>query len=281
MMDTTQWFSVAQAGIIPPILIGVAIWNSDKIKSEDGANLMYGHISHTAEQPSQSKISDVIDTFLKSRFSSNGFMGFLLNVFILTCISLAIMLAVYTSQTSGFYSYLTSPGFLAQFFGNGFFVTFVTNCLILSAYPLVLERFVREGLTNAFLLMLMDQLLKIGLFLLLTAVSYIWFAEFKGAFNGSKELALKAIPDTVLLGLKFGNLTSVYIYSLLLSSFPLFIVLTIKLMANSDRARSTVQRILFWLPFKNKPLRLVGSVFAAFCGLFALLVSILLNMLSS
>lgn len=86
MMDTTQWFSVAQAGIIPPILIGVAIWNSDKIISEDGANLMYGHISHTAEQPSQSKISDVIDTFLKSRFSSNGFMGFLLNVFILTCI---------------------------------------------------------------------------------------------------------------------------------------------------------------------------------------------------
>lgn len=279
-MDSAQLMAVAQAGFVPPILIGLAIWNSDKVLSEDGAKRMYSYINDTSESPSQSKISDVIESFLESRFSpGSGFIGFAVNVFILTCISLLIFLTVYTSRTAGFYSYLSTPGFIKQFIGNGFIVTYLTNFFILFTYPLMLQRFAKGGFSAGLLMVLVDQLGKVLLFLLFTIITYFWFADIGGAFGGSKMLALKAVPETILLGLKFGNLTSAYIYSLLLSSFPLFIVLFIKLMATSEKIRDVVKSLLFWLPFKNKPFRVVGCIFAVSCGIFTVLISVVLNLI--
>ena len=164
-MDSSQLASFAQAGFFPPILIGLAIWNSDKILSEDGAKRMYSYINDTSQRPSQSKISDVIEGFLESHFSpSGGIVDFAVNVFLLTCISLLIFLAVYTSKTTGFYSYLSTPGFIKQFIGNGFIVTYFANYFILLTYPFMLERFAKGGFSAGLLMLLVDQVGKVLLF---------------------------------------------------------------------------------------------------------------------
>ncbi|MFA3792508.1 hypothetical protein AB6T38_15455 [Aliiglaciecola sp. SL4] len=275
-------WSLVQAGVMPSILLGLAIWNSDKALSEEGTQVVYSYIHGTSENPSKSKVAKEIELFLGRYFSlDNGIFNFSFNVLILTCISLFLFLCIYTSRTEGFYSYLMTSGFLSQFLGNGFVVTYLTNFFIFSTYSMLLGRFISAGLGVSLLMIFIDQLSKLTLFLLLTTITYIWFADFGGAFSGDKILAIKAIPETVMLALKFENLTSVYIYSLLLSSFPLFIVLIIKIMAGNEKANMLFRSILFWLPFKNKPLRFLGCLFSVFCAIFASVTSIVLSPLTS
>ncbi len=267
---------------MPSILIGLAVWNSDKVLSKNGAEVIYGYIHGTSENPSKSQISKEIELFLDKYFSiNNGMINFSFNVFKLTCLSLFLFLSIYASKTEGLYSILGTSGFLSQFIFNGFVVTYLTNFFIFLTYSVLIDRFINGSLSASLLIVVIDQFIKVMLFLILTAITYMWFADFRGAFGGSRIEALKAIPVTVTMALKFQNLTSVYIYSFLLSSFPLFIVLIIKIIAGNVKINNVLKSILFWLPFENKPLRFVGSLFALFCGIFAGFISIVLIFLAS
>ena len=93
----------------------------------------------------------------------------------------------------------------------------------------------------------------------------------------SKGTAIRAVPITIREALYFRNLTSVYIYSLLLSSFPIYVAVLVKLLAVSPKFAKVTQRALFFFPIAEKPLRAAAIVFALFAGVFCLALSAMVS----
>jgi hypothetical protein len=269
--------TLLQNALTPAVLIGVTLWNSDKALSEAGAKALYQAIEHTTQNPRNSEVARALESFLDQFFSPRkGWATFLASVLVLTVVSLLIVLAVYTYRMSGLFDQLLTRGFLVQFIGNGLVVTFVVNCVVFSQYRHLLASFAADSTARNLGLVLLDLLAKAVLFIVLTALTYVLLATLGSAFRGDALAALGAVPITVREAVLFRNLTSVYIYSLILSSFPIFVVIVVKLMIASPAFSAFVQRLFFWLPLKDKPLRLATCAFAVFTGLFVLTFSLLL-----
>lgn len=272
-----SWPSLLQSAFVPVALVGVTFWNSDKAISEAGAKTLYQAIEHTAANPETSRIALAIEDFLGQWLSPrNGWPLFLCTVLVLTVVSLLIVLAAYTYRMSGLFQQLLTKGFLLQFLANGFVVTFLVNCFVFSQYRHLLDSFARGSTARNLAPILLDLVTKAVLFIGLTAVTYALFALFTNAFRGDLMSAMGAVPVTIRDAVLFRNLTSVYIYSLALSSFPVFIVVMIKLMVASPGFSRFVQALFFWLPMQDKPFRLASCVFALFAALLALVFSMLL-----
>jgi hypothetical protein len=275
-VETSSVWNLVQSGVVPAALLGLSLWNSDKVISEDGAKTLYREIEGAAKNPGGSRIAEVLEAFLRHHFSvDHGILRFLRNVLLLTLLSLFAFLAVYTYTTKGLVQQLLTTGFLRQFFGNGFVVTFLVNTIVLLTYPLVIAWFARDSLRRNLFLLLLDLIFKVALFFFLTAITYMFFASAYGAFGDDVMNALRAVPRTIGNAIQFRNLTSVYLYSLLLSSFPVFVVMLLKLMAREPKFARAVRGLLFWLPFKSKPLRAASAVFALFCGVLGVLTALL------
>jgi hypothetical protein len=269
--------TLLQNALTPAVLIGVTLWNSDKALSEAGAKALYQAIEHTTQNPRTSEVARALESFLDQFFSPRkGWPTFLASVLVLTVVSLLIVLAVYTSRMSGLFDQLLTRGFIVQFIGNGLVVTFVVNCVVFSQYRHLLASFAVDSTARNLGLVLLDLLAKAVLFIALTAVTYVLLATLGDAFRGDALAALGAVPITVREAVLFRNLTSVYIYSLILSSFPVFVVIVVKLMIASPAFSAFVRKLFFWLPLKDKPLRLATCAFAVFTGLFVLVFSLLL-----
>lgn len=269
--------TLLQTALTPAVLIGVTLWNSDKALSEAGAKALYQAIEHTAQDPKNSQATQALESFLDQYFSSNnGWFTFLASVFLLTTISLVIVLAVYTYRMSGLFVQLMTSGFVLQFIGNGFVVTFIVNYFILSQYRHLLGSFVADSTARNLSLVLLDLVTKVVLFIVLTALTYALFASLGNAFHGDVLSALGSVPITIREAILFRNLTSVYIYSLILSSFPIFVVVIVKLMIAGPNFSTFVRRILFWLPLKDKPIRVATCVFALLAATLSLIFSLLL-----
>ncbi len=273
---------ILESGVTPALLVGITLWNADKILlSDSGAKVIFREIKNTTKSPDESGISMYITSFLESYFSlNNGLFNFYYNVFIFTVVSLLVMLSIYTSQTTGLFDQLLSEGFLWQFIANGFVVTYLVNFFVFSYHQVLIEKISLNSASKSMLLLFWDILTKIALFLFLTMITYVLFAEFRGAFSGDIILAINSIPNTLFLAIQFGNLSSVYFYSIVISSFPIFIVAIINIMAANPGFSRNIRSILFWLPFESKPLRAIGSIFAIFIGMFALLTSTFLTIVA-
>ena len=272
--------ALVQTAVAPAILVGVALWNSDKVISEDGAKRLYGKIEQTSDNPSESPISAVIESFLNRYFSFNdGPWKFLVNVALLTTVSLLFFLAIYTYRTIGLFDQLFTRGFIRQFLGNGFVVTFIVNAFALFSYRFMVRLLVTGSIAVNLWIVLIDLILKILLFIVATGFTYVVLASVGDAFNGDWLAALHAVPITISQAIRFRNLTSVYMYSLVMSSFPIFVVIMIKILALEPRAAKMFAGLLYWLPFKFKPLRAISTVFAAFCGVLAVLTALLVTLL--
>ena len=160
-------------------------------------------------------------------------------------------------------------------------MTYAVNFFVLSTYRFLINSFVNDSISKNLLIVLADLTLKVLLFVTWTALTYVWFATIGNSFSGDPVTALKAVPITISEAMRFRNLTSVYMYSLVVSSFPIFVVVLIKILVVDHRAAKAVRSLLFWLPFKFKPLRTISTIFAIFCGVLALLTSVLVTSLQS
>lgn len=283
MEQITIDLSYINASIASVIVICATFWKADDlILSDSGAKVIYKSIKSTASDPDNSEISKIINEFIDGYFSAgNGYGRFFLNVMLLTLSSLVIMLSLYTAKTVGTFNLLFTRGFLSQFFGNGFVVTYLVNFFVFLSYPLVIRKVTMAHTRKSLYVLFLDIFIKVALFMLLTAVTYMFFADFYGSFSGSKLLALQSIPATLHLAIQFKNLTSVYLYSILLSSFPIFVVALINIMRTSEKLSTFIRQTLFWLPFEAKPIRAVSMVFALFVGLFLLVLVAVLSLIDS
>tara|TARA_Y100001968_G_scaffold1335_1_gene1066 strand:- start:2511 stop:3368 length:858 start_codon:yes stop_codon:yes gene_type:complete len=280
-MELSIDFSYFNASLVSVMAILATLWKADDVVlSKAGAKIIYKSIKNTVNEPEKSEVSKVINGIINSYFlPSSGTLKFFFNVFTLTISSLLVTLSVYVAKTNGMSEQVFRITFLTQFFGNGFLVTYLVNFFIFLSYPVLIHKVSMIDVKRALLVLALDGFLKSSLFIVFTAITYLFFAEFYGSFSGSKVLALKAIPETLSLAVTFDNLTSVYLYSTLLSSFPIFIVVFINIMANSPRLSLLIRSVLFWLPFEEKPIRAISIVFSIFTGMSIFFLSMLLSIL--
>ena len=282
MEQVTINLSYINASIVSVFIVGATLWKADDVfLSKSGAKIIYKSIKDATNAPENSEISKAINDFIDGYFSpNNGYGRFFLNVLILTLASLLVTLSIYTAKTVGLFDQLLTGGFLYQFFGNGFVVTYLVNFFVFLSYPILIGKISMSNTRTSLAVLLLDMVAKIFLFILLTAITYMFFTDFYGSFGGSKLAAINSIPATLLLASQFNNLTSVYLYSIILSSFPIFIVVLINLMRTSATLSTFIRQTLFWLPFEAKPLRTIALVFSVFVGLFLLILSLLLSLVS-
>lgn len=283
MEEAVSWVGrLVQGGVVPVMVVLGALWKwADRILSPAGTKLIFSYIRGAVEQPADSAVDRELSRLLSSWFSrSNGFWPFLRNVAVMTLASLAILLSIYVSRTTGMLSALLSGGFIRQFFGNGFVVTFLVNGFTFTIYGKVLADISSSTFGRSVLMLFVDAAVKLLFFIILTALTYVLFAELGNAFGGRFELAILAVPRTILGAARFENLTGVYFYSVVISSFPLFIVAIIRMLAANPGFAKVLRSLLFWFPVEQKPLRAVALVFALFVGFFSLMASLLLSPVS-
>lgn len=277
-METALYVTTLAQSVFAPALIVGLFYGSDKLLSTAASKSIAEAIMDVAAQPKDSKWSAALQEFLAEHFPPRGNPGkFWFSVLLSTLVSLLIVLAIYSAQVSGLVGQLLTPGFLRQFIGNGLLITLLVNAFAYWQYRNLLQSFVSNSIARNLLWILADLCAKAILFIFLTAIIYCAFALTSRAFNGSVESALRAVPITVHDALFFRNLTSVYIYSLTLSSFPIFLAVIVKLFVLHPAFARASQRILFFLPLAEKPVRAAAIIFAFFSSLFCLILSVLLS----
>ncbi len=260
------------------LFLVLALWKADVWISDAGAKRLYGAISRAVSTPQDSEIRNTLESLLDHYFSpDNGWLKFLKNVFILTLTSLIFLLGIYVTKTPSLVEQIFSTGFLSQFFGNGFVVTFFVNCFIFSQYKRLIKSFVSGSVIHNIALIGLDIVLKSIIFIILTLFTYYVFVLAFDSFGGDIRSVPKVAATTILHAVRFQSLTSVYLYSLVLSSFPIFVIVLIKLMLFSTTFAKLVQAFFFWLPFEGKPLRAISVVFSVLAAIFALAFSLLLS----
>lgn len=260
-----------------PALLLMMFFGADSLVGKEASKALSEAIDATANNPVESKPAKALEEFLEDNFSfKKGLANFLQSVFLLTIFSLLFFLTIYTARMSSLYDQLLTKGFLAQFIGNGLVITFAINCFLFSQYKNLLASFVDGSILKNFLWIFADICVKALLFIGLTTVIYISFALTTNAFGGHVQDAIRAVPITIWHALFFENLTSVYIYSMLLSSVPIYLVVIIKLMIHHPGFSRSMQRLVFFLPVKEKPIRAAAVLFAALLASFGLVMTALL-----
>ncbi len=256
------------------LAVVTALFNADTLISKRGRELIQKLIDQSIQSPERSEIRSALAELLRSYFGKDTpAWHFFATVAGFTLASLAVVLVAYLFKTPGFYTQLTSNWtalleFAKQFLLNGFIVTFVVNYVAFSAYALVLRRFAELSLATGLLTLVGDVVVKILLFILVTGLTYLAFATAFGSFGGDVRGALDAVIPTIEPALRFENLTGVYLYSVTMSSLPIFLVVVIGLLAASPRLKKLVVRLIFWLPFEDKPVRFMAVVLGIFIVVF-------------
>jgi hypothetical protein len=269
--------NLAQAFIAPGLVV-MLFFGADAFVGSAASQALSEAIRDVAARPRDSKWHVALSDFLAEYFPPKGNpRKFMLSVFVLTSISLTFFLTIYTARTAGLFAQLMSKGFILQFLGNGFLVTFAINCIAYMTYRQLLSAFAANSLPRNLLWIAGDFCAKAILFIIFTAIVYVFFAVTTNAFRGSISSALGAVPITIRNALFFQNLTSVYIYSLLLSSLPIFVAFVVKLLVLSPAFASVAQRVLYFLPIAEKPIRAAALIFAFFAALFCVILSALVS----
>jgi len=254
-------------------IVGVVVfvfWKADDLISKRGTELLDKMINQSINDPERSELRGVLMVFLRRYFSSHlPALTFIANVALLTISSMIILLIVYLSKTGGFFTQLSSDPnalqlFLRQFFFNGFIVTYMVNHIAFSIYSYLIDRVDLNLPKLSAPIIVLDVFGKIVIFILATMASYIVFAALFGSFEGDYIVAVQRTLPTIAQALRFENLSAVYLYSVAISSLPIFVISLINLLVASRSLASFVRMLFFWLPFDGRPMR----SFAAVLGIF-------------
>ena len=264
--------------LLAPAAVVLVFYKADDVLSKDAAKAIGDAIKEAAATPNDSKWAIALDQFLNDMFPPAGQPGkFFMSVLLFTTLSLLFFLAVYTSKMTGLISQLLTQGFLLQFIGNGLLVTLAINWFAYSQYRNLIASFNAGSMGQNIAWILADLFTKAILFVGLTAVIYLVFTLLFGAFRGDVSDALHSVPITIREAIYFRNLTSVYIYSLLLGSFPIYIAVIMKLLAINPAFARVTQKVLFFFPIAEKPIRAAAILFAVLSGAFCLALSVLIS----
>jgi hypothetical protein len=251
-------------------------WKGDDLMSAEGRKLLTAKLDSAIAAPSRDEAKNVAD-ILRMYFSGRlPPWRFALNVLSFTIVSMLLLMLVYVPLTPQFFTSLTTDPLQRRAVGtqllfDGFIATCIANYVGFSIFAMRSEHHDFDPVRSLFV----DLVVKVLVFIVATAVIYVAYARIHGAFTGSDQAALKAVKPTVLLAAKFQNLTAVYLYSLAISSLPLYIAALAQTMADYPRFSAAIRLAFFWLPFHDRPVRSLAVVLGCFFGLFAMLASML------
>ena len=266
--------SLLASAAAPALFLGVAFGN-DALLSKSASESITKAIRDVTTDPKSSQWTFALEELLAEYFPPRGNpLKFWTYVGAVTLISLACMLFVYCTRMPGLIAQLLTPGFLRQFVGNGIVITLIVNAIAYRQYRYLIGSFVSGSALRNLFWLFADACLKAVLFIAVTALIYAVFALTTRAFGGHVGDALHAVPITIREALLFHNLTSVYVYSLVLSSFPIYLVVVVKLFVLHPKLALFVQRVIFFLPIAEKPIRAAALVFFLFASIFALTLSL-------
>ena len=191
---------------------------------------------------------------------------FVLLAFLASLLSVAFFFGTYVLKNPAFGETLISDPFqrdavMRQLTAISLFVNFGVDYVCLAYCREVvaqMERSTRPARLPIYLLK--DAGMKVGLFVLTTGFVYTSFAA-EGSFGGDFKAALVAVPETLWGGLKYENISCVYIYSSLLSSFWLWgYILSWFAFGIAVRAPGVVKALKWALPIDEHPVRSLGLV---------------------
>lgn len=279
MLETTiNLFRIYfQGALLPALLMGIWVWKADQLLSNQGAAKLFAFINNTTEDPSGTIVSSSILGAFERHFNINKSPGFFLNVLYLTLISILATLLLYSALFAG--GNIFQRQALLQMFPLGF-ITFWTNIFTFLIYPSISESIAKNSLLLNAITICADIGIKCILFIAFYGIYYMFLADFGPASSigaCSYTQALGFVPTILIGALKFQNFSSVFLYSLLFASFPIYLVFFVNMIERHKSIRQTVRFVLYWLPFNNKPLRVIGVLFAISLGTFALIATFLLR----
>lgn len=260
-------------------ILVTTFWKGDDLISSDGRKLISARINGAITSSGEAAaIEEVVRAYFSGRLPA---LRFAANVMLFTISSMLLLLVIYVSLTPNFLSSLINDPMqrsqlLKQFVFDGLIKTFVANYIGFSVYSLRSERVDFDPVRSLFV----DVVIKVVVFIVLTAAIYVAYAKIQGAFSGKTGTALAAVGPTILLAAKFQNLTAVYLYSLALSSLPLYLAALLRALSDHPRFSAVIRSLFFWLPFHDKPVRALAVVLGCFFALFALLAGLLANAVS-
>lgn len=151
---------------------------------------------------------------------------FVRNTLIISVISLVPLLFLYVFLIPGFAAHLAGGGpalarFVRQVLTNGVPVVFAVNYAGFFLYAWMNAR--RPGGQSRVLFLLTDLPLRVILFIVLHAITYVFSADWFGSFGGSRLTALRVVAPTLARSALFENLSGVYLYATLVSALPLYV----------------------------------------------------------
>lgn len=105
---------------------------------------------------------------------------------------------------------------------NGLPVVFVINYVGFFLFALSHERANQGGDPASYVVV--DVILRLGLFVCLHALIYVVSADWYGSFGGSRATALQVVAPTLARSALFENISGVYFYATFISAIPLYAI---------------------------------------------------------
>ena len=274
----TNSFSLyLQGALLPALLMGIWVWKADKILSSQGAEKRFSQIDGVTEITPGSKPSHSLLQLIESHFNISKSSGFFLNVFYLTFFSILAALFVYSALFAG--GNIFQRQAILQMLPLGF-ITYWANIFGFLIYPAVSKSIASNSFVLNVLAICADIGIKCILFISFYALYYLYLSDFGPTTSigaCTYREALGFVPMILAGAIKFQNYSAVFLYSLFFASFPIYVLFLINMMERHQTLRKAIRSLLFWLPFKNKPLRVLGVLFSILLGTFALVIAILLK----
>ncbi|SFH90330.1 hypothetical protein [Albimonas pacifica] len=189
--------------------------------------------------------------------------------------------------------FLSVPGLPASFFTdatslklvlrqvilNGFVSAFAVTWASWALGGAMIGRLAGAGPGRLALHVAFDILFKLVLLLALSAGIFALFARFAGSFGGSVETAVAVVPETLAAALEFRALSGAQVYAALLTGFPWFLLLILRLAAPRPWVGGLWRRVGRALPIEDKPFRFLGILLAGFCAISGLAAAQMLRVL--
>lgn len=199
---------------------------------------------------------------------------FLRNVAGCAALALAVFLIAYFMAVPAFFRQMAEDDF-ARLQVLKYLVLYVVPPVLVatfasfSAQGATLERLARAPLAGRLLRLLLDGVVRLAAFALVSALSLWLMARSLERFGGSIVEAVVAFGEAMRGGLVFANLAGVAFYATVLGGFPAFILVALAAVDRSPALRRTRDAVDRLLPVSGRPVRFAGLVVGATLAVFA------------
>ena len=267
-MDVASASSVVCSGLAFGGMLLAFFWKGDEAISAELRHWLSRALKGLDMPNPETRLARVFTAVFDRTFGADPLsFRFISRSIILSLVAIAVFSATYLIMYPGFWSSLVHNPFqrqqvARQMFKTALLVNLAVDFLCLAYCRNVVFQMTRAPRLQALpIYLLKDLAMKSVIFIVAMGFVYVGFATTAGAFGSDVMAAAEALPLTLWDGLRFGDLSAVYLYSALVSSFWLWGYLGSWLLI---RAAATLPQFLaairWTLPLDEHPVRSLGLV---------------------